>query len=119
MANLKAPQRMVWVWVINGHGFKKNKSTTTLGLRLQSLIARALDENNYVLMASVDLSSAFDVVNIKLLLKRLKILGLPNDLIELIKEWLKDRYFYISVEGNNSILIEVISGTIQGSIYHF
>ena len=48
------------------------------------------DENNYVLMASVDLSSAFDVVNIKLLLKRLKIMGLPNDLIELIKEWLKD-----------------------------
>ena len=43
------------------------KSTTTLGLRLQSLIARALDENNYVLMASVDLGSAFDVVNIKLL----------------------------------------------------
>ena len=35
------------------HGFKKNKSTTTLGLRLQSLIARALDESNYVLMACV------------------------------------------------------------------
>ena len=48
------------------------------------------DENNYVLMASVDLSSAFDVVNIKLLLKRLKIMGLPNELIKLIKEWLKD-----------------------------
>ena len=45
---------------------KKNRSTTTLGLKLQSLIARALDEINYVLMASVDLSPAFDVVKIVL-----------------------------------------------------
>ena len=49
------------------HGCKKNKSTTTLGLKFQALLARALDENNYALMASLDLSAAFDVVNTKLL----------------------------------------------------
>ena len=31
----------------NQHGFKKNRSTLTLGIQLQSLIARALDESNY------------------------------------------------------------------------
>ena len=48
--------------------FIKNKGTLTLGLHLQSLISRALDDNNYALMASLDLSADFDVVNTRLLL---------------------------------------------------
>ena len=39
------------------HGFKKSKSTSTAGLVIQSIISRALDENNYVLMSSVDLTA--------------------------------------------------------------
>ena len=60
------------------HGFKKSKNTATLGLQLQSLIARALNENNYALMASIDLSATFNVCNIDLLIKRLRIIGLPG-----------------------------------------
>jgi hypothetical protein len=48
------------------HGFKKGRSTLILGLKIQSLIARALDEDNYAIMASLVLSAAFDVVNISL-----------------------------------------------------
>jgi hypothetical protein len=33
------------------------------------MIARAIDGDNYVFLASLDLSSAFDVVNIRLLLR--------------------------------------------------
>ena len=65
---------------------KKSKSTTTLGLQLQSLIARALDENNYILMASNDLSAAFDVVNVDLLISRIRIIGLPHDLVGLMAQ---------------------------------
>ena len=50
------------------HGFKRNKSTATAGALLQSIIARAADENCYVVMASLDLSMAFDMVNVKFLL---------------------------------------------------
>ena len=98
------------------HGFKRNKSTSTLSLQLQSLIARALDEDNYVIMASLDLSAAFDVVNIDLLLKRLRLIGLPDDVVGLIEIWLKNRYFYVQVLDHNSNFIEINSGTIQGSI---
>jgi hypothetical protein len=63
---------------LNQHGFKKGKSTATISLSIQSLIARALDDDNYVLMSSLDLSSAFDVVNIGLLLKRLTTEGAPQ-----------------------------------------
>jgi exonuclease III len=98
------------------HGFKKCKSTSTLALQLQSLIARALDDDNYVLMASVDLSAAFDVVNIDLLMKRLRILGLPDDVLSLVELWLRKRLFYIDINGEISKLHEIDYGTIQGSI---
>ena len=62
------------------HGFKKNRGTLSAGLVIQSMIARALDDGEFVAMASLDISSAFDVVDVPLLLKRLRIIGLPNDL---------------------------------------
>ena len=100
----------------NQHGFKKGKSTATISLTLQSQIARALDENKFVLMSSLDLSAAFDVVNIELLIKRLKIAGFPMDVIDLIKVWLEKRFYYVSINGENSTLYNLLLGTVQGSI---
>ena len=51
---------------------QKQRSTLTAGLSIQTALAKALDQGEFVLMASLDLSSAFDVVNIDLLIKRLK-----------------------------------------------
>ena len=53
------------------HGFFKTKSTVTAGLLLQSLITRALDDDHYVALASIDLSAAFNIVDVDLLIKRL------------------------------------------------
>ena len=75
---------------------QKNHSTSTVGILLQSLIAIALDNDNFALMASLDLSAAFDIVDIKLLLKRLKIIGLPQDIIDLITVWLNARLCYVN-----------------------
>ena len=68
-------------------------------------------------MASLDLSSAFDMVNINLLLKRLKIIGLPDDLVNLIEAWLSNRTYYVTAKGTNSYIKLSEIGTIQGSIY--
>ena len=48
----------------NQHGFKHNKSTSALLAELQSTIGIDLDENEYALMASLDLTVAFDIVNV-------------------------------------------------------
>ena len=61
------------------HIFKKSHSTCTLCLTVEYILALTLDENNYALMASLNLSAAFDLVNVKLLLNRLKIIGLPQE----------------------------------------
>ena len=58
---------------------------------IQSALARALDQNIFAIMPSLDLSSAFDVININLLLKRLRIVGLPKDVIDLIELWVNGR----------------------------
>ena len=46
---------------------------------------------------SLDLSAAFDIVNVKLMLTRLWIIGLPTDMVKLIEKWLKERY--VSING--------------------
>ena len=79
-------------------------------------MAKALDDNNYAVMASLDLSAAFDVVNIQLLKKRLDIIGIPADVVSLIEAWLTKRLFYASIDGANSCLLRSNMGTIQGSI---
>ena len=98
------------------HGFKKQKSTATAGMILQTLISSHVDLNEYVMMASLDLSAAFDIVDLKLLVKRLKIIGLPKDVVDLIEVWLSDRSYFVSLNGRNSRLIDLSHGTIQGSI---
>ena len=67
------------------HGFKKDRSTTTAGLTLQSKIAREMDGNGYVAMSSLDLSAAFDLVNLDLLLLRMQKMGVPDDIIQLLE----------------------------------
>ena len=68
------------------------------------MIARVVDGYTFALMASLDLSTAFDVVNVGLLIRRLKIIGLPEDVVALVEIWLKDRSYYINVGGEVSMV---------------
>ena len=55
------------------HGFKKKRSTTSLSLTIQTIISQALEDDCHALMESLDLSAAFDTVNIDLLLRRMEL----------------------------------------------
>jgi hypothetical protein len=72
----------------NQHGFKKERSTITASVDIQSRVAALMDQQEYVAMASLDLSAAFDVVNVDLLLARLRKMGLPTDVNEIDKQWI-------------------------------
>jgi hypothetical protein len=84
-------------------------------MKLLSEISRALIDNEYVLTTSIDMSSAFDLVNIDLLIKRLKIIGLPDDVVELIKSWLKQRSFCASID----LKLGTVQGSILGPVLYF
>jgi len=98
------------------YGFKKGRSTSHLGLELQNRIATALDNNNFLGIVSLDLTSAFDVVNHGLLFLRLESSGLPNTVVNILKEWLTGRSGYIESGENVSTFFKIENGTVQGSV---
>ena len=104
------------------HGFKQKCSTASASLALQLLLAKALDGYNFALMASLDLSSAFDVVNVELLLKRLNVIGIPKDIITLKSKWLRNIYFYVTVGEDSSDIhhssVRMVQGSILGPILY-
>ena len=59
---------------------------------------------NFALVASLNLSAAFDFMNVEILLKRLKIIGLPRDMVDLIRIWLREITFYVTAKGHNSFI---------------
>ena len=90
-----------------------------LGLRsadIQSKVAALMDQDQYVVMASLDLSAAFDVVNVDLLLERLKRIGMPKDILSLLTSWLMERQCYVEVRNCCSQYYDSNDGTVQGSI---
>jgi riboflavin transporter FmnP len=69
-----------------------------------------------VILASLNLSSAFEMVDINLLLKRLIIIGLLEEIIHFIEVCLKEKSFKKRIDGTNSVLLDLLLGTVQGSI---
>jgi hypothetical protein len=100
----------------NQHGFKKERSTITASVEIQSRVAALMDQDQYVAVASLDLSAAFDVVNVDLLLVRLRKMGLPTDVINLLDSWLRSRQCYVEVRNCCSQYFDSDVGTVQGSI---
>jgi hypothetical protein len=49
-------------------------------------------------------------------MKRLQVIGLLDEDIELIKSWLNNRFFYITIDGRNLNFYDLLLGTVQGSI---
>ena len=43
-------------------------------------------------------------------------MGMPGDMIDLINVWLNERMYYVSIDGVNSVLFDLLLGTVQGSI---
>ena len=58
-----------------------------------------MDKGHYVAVASLDLSAAFDVININLLLTRMGKMGIALDVVDLTSAWLSDRSAYVEVNG--------------------
>ncbi len=86
----------------------------TLSVKLHSITSNALDNYEFVLVSSFDLSSAFDLVNLSI--KRMKIISLPEDILELVGVWLDERFYFFSMNGNSSHLFDLLKGTLQGLV---
>ena len=55
-------------------------------------------------------------MNTDLLVARLTVIGLSQDFINIIEEWLTNRNAYVEVEQTNSMFFPIQCGTVQGSV---
>ena len=98
------------------HGFRSKRSCTTNLLSFLDEITRRLDRGEDVEVAYLDFRKAFDSVNHRLLIHKLRIYGINTILIDWITEFLRDRSFYVEVEGKRSSTGRAVSGVPQGSV---
>src|SRR5699024_11092672 len=90
-------------------------STTTNLCDFTHFISSALDSRLQVDAIYTDLTKAYDSVNQCLLLKKLKNMGLNDNLLTLIKSSLNGRMQYVEIRGIKSLSYNVNSGVSQGS----
>nr|CAI5830341.1 unnamed protein product [Callosobruchus analis] len=97
-------------------GFRQGKSTTMAILDLTSRILEAFHNKQYISVNFCDLSKAFDCVDHKILLEKLKFYNFDENSIELLASYLKDRCQSVKCKGVASAERVVNKGVPQGSI---
>ena len=97
-------------------GFRKQHSTshsiTCLYEKLNTNLENGLDSA----VLFVDLKSAFDTVDIEILLDKLEYYGIQNSTLQLLSLYLSGRKQYIKTGSFESDILDVLCGVPQGSV---
>ena len=98
------------------HGFRPSRSTVSQLLEHYDEIIDALEKNANIDIIMLDFCKAFDKINISILLKKLKLLGIGGNIGKWIAKFLMKRKQKIVVNKQSSKWSEVKSGVPQGTI---
>ena len=98
-------------------GYRKGHSCETAVVKIHNDILMAMDKKNHVILMLVDLSAAFDTINHKKLLQRLRTVYHINGVVlQWLTSYLTNRTFSVSIKGEKSSEAELEIGVPQGSI---
>ena len=97
-------------------GFRKNHSTETLLMKIRDDIVRAMNKGEITLATFIDYSKAFDTVDFKTLLCKLRKLGFSYSASMLMLSYLSDRKQFVQIDDKQSDRETVIFGVPQGSV---
>ena len=97
------------------HAYRLRTSTTTALLHITDNIARGIDENKVVATISTDLTAAFDCVEHRLLLDKLKFYSIGCDALAWIESYLSLRSSYVAIGSGKSDYFSNTHGVPQGS----
>lgn len=98
------------------HGFFAGRSTQTNLMDYVSTVAREMVNGGQVDTIYTDFTKAFDKVDHKKLVSKLRMLGFSEDLLLWFSSYLGDRLQFVVIGGSRSEKIEPSSGVPQGSI---
>ena len=96
-------------------GFRKNMGTETALLNYVDHIQSKLDSKQHGISIFLDLSKAFDVIDHKILETKLSYYGFRGKFLEFILSFIRDRQYFVHVNGKNSTIKTVNIGVPQGS----
>ena len=88
------------------HGGRRYHSTVSAMSILEEAARRNLDKNKLGIIISTDLQAAFDTVNSRLLIQKLKYYGISGNLIKLLESYLKDRYQFVEIQNVQSKILQ-------------
>ena len=97
-------------------GFRSSHSVNTCLSQLSNQILTGFDSNKSTGMVLIDLQKAFDTLDHKILLSKLKILGFNEKTVEWFSSYLTNRNFKIKLANSYSDLGTLDYGVPQGSI---
>ena len=97
-------------------GFRSDFSTDTCLSYLHDKILKGFDKGEYTGMILIDLQKAFDTIDHKILLQKLKCIGLSDSATNWVKSYLTNRITFVEIEGSKSSEKEIKCGVPQGSI---
>lgn len=97
------------------HGFIKGRSTLSNLILYTNDIVNALNASHQTDSIYTDFSKAFDKVNHKILIHKLKMLGIRGIMLEWFKSYLLGRYLAVKIDSFTSYTFAASSGVPQGS----
>ena len=98
------------------HGFRKGRSCLTQLLHHFDDVLTGLTKGVDTDAIYLDFAKAFDKVDHRLLIEKLKRYGFHPKLISWIESFLRDREQHVVVDGVSSIVAIILSGVPQGSV---
>ena len=101
------------------HGFKSDHSTTTALHQLTSQITQGFNQHPPPLrtvVVSLDLSKAFDTVNIHSLISKIHQTTVPHTIVKFISSYIKGRQGFTQYQNSRSKLQQFKTGVPQGGV---
>ena len=98
------------------HAYRSHHSTTTAMLSMHDAWVEAAEHGKITGVTMVDMSAAFDVVDIELLLEKCRIFNFSREAEQWMWSYLTGRSQCTAVSGSTSSTLPLVAGVPQGSI---
>ena len=98
------------------NGYRNHRGVTTALIQLTENILKKQQVGVDSATVFCDCSAAFDTIDHKMLVNKLKLYGVKSDNIDWFNSYLQGRAQYVSIGGIASSILSVLCGVVQGSI---